>query len=305
MAIVFGELAMLYSAFSDGRPSPLDELPIQYGDYAGWQRERQREAAFGSDISFWKEQLHGCNTILRLPLTYPRPRSLTYRGKFQFMNIPGDLAESLRALSRKEGGTLFMTMFAAFNILLHSYTGRDDILVSVPLAKRNRTELEGLIGCFTNNLVMRTRLWGDPTFRELLNQVRSFCLGAYSHQDLPFERLLAELRPAEEQGYLPLVQVGFGLQISKAGDISVPSLQVHQIMINTDRAVLDLMARVEESSGRAIVSFQYKSDLFSEEGIRCMLGHYKTLLEVILRNPEERVSQLASAVKSQALQTVE
>jgi len=292
MGILFNELITLYDAFSNRRPSPLAALSIHYGDYAQWQRE-QMTAGLERDLSFWKEELDGCKTVLRLPASYARPEYLTYRGKFQFMQVSDDLVESLRALSRREGVTLFMTMFAAFNILLHGYTGEEDILVGVPLAKRDRTELEGLIGCFTNTLVIRTRLDGDPEFRGLLRQVRDFYLAAYSHKNLPFEKLLRELQPAEEPGYLPLVQVGFGFQNSKANDVTIPGLRVSTTVINTDRAVLDLMMRVEEVVGNLYVSLQYKTDLFSEEMASSMLTHYRNLLWSVSDNSDARVSQLA------------
>lgn len=294
MGILFNELIKLYDAFSNKRPSPLAALPIQYGDYAQWQRERMAAELEGS-ISFWKRQLDGCKTVLHLPTSYARPEHLTYGGKLQFMPISDDLTRSLRALSRQEGVTLFMTVFAAFNILLHGYTGEEDILVGIPLAKRDRTELEGLIGCFTNTLVMRTRIAGDMEFRDLLRQVRDFYLVAYTHKNLPFEKLLRELQPAEEPGYVPLVQVGFGLQVSKAHNITSSGLRVDPMVVNTDRAVLDLMMRVEEGAEQLHVSLQYKTDLFSEEMASNMLTRYRNLLWSVLSNSDALVSQLAPA----------
>lgn len=294
MGILFSELITLYTAYSTGQESPLSALSIQYGDYAQWQRERM-SAEFEGDLAFWKKQLDGCSAALRLPTSHPRPRSLTYRGKFQFLPISDDLAGLLRAMSRQEGVTLFMTMFAAFNALLHCYTGQEDILVGVPLAKRNRSELERLIGCFTNTLVMRTRIARDMAFRSLLQQVRDFCLDAYSHQNLPFGLLLKELQPAEEPGYLPLVQVGFGLQVSNVSNAMTPGLQIGSMSITADRAVWDLMMRVEESERELCVSLQYKTDLFSEEAANRMLTHYRILLESVTSSSQANVSQLIEA----------
>jgi len=291
MGILFSELIALYTAFLTRQESPLPALPIQYGDYSQWQRERM-STEFEGDLSFWKKQLDGSSATLRLPTSHPRPRSLTYRGKFQFLPISDDLAGSLRAMSRQEGVTLFMTMFAVFNVLLHCYTGQEDILVGIPLAKRNRSELERLIGCFTNTLVMRTRIASDMVFRSLLQQVRDFCLDAYSHQNLPFGLLLKELHPPEEPGYLPLVQVGFGLQISNVSNAETPGLRISSRSINVDRAVWDLMMRVEESEGGLCVSLQYKTDLFSEEAANRILTHYRILLESITSSSQANVSQL-------------
>ncbi|HEV7376650.1 MAG TPA: condensation domain-containing protein, partial [Pyrinomonadaceae bacterium] len=189
------ELRALYAAFHEGRSSPLTELPIQYADFAVWQREWLQGEALESQLSYWKKQLTGAPSALELPTDRPRPFVPTYRGASQSHGLSEDVAVSLKALSQREGVTLFMTLLAAFNLLLHRYTHQSDIVLGSPIAGRNRAETEGLIGFFVNTLVMRTDLSGDPGFRELLGRVKEVALGAYAHQDLPFEKLVEAISP--------------------------------------------------------------------------------------------------------------
>src|SRR6185369_6581783 len=194
MGVLVKEMVALYEAYGKGRPSPLEELPLQYVDYAVWQRESMRDEMLQTQLAYWKERLTGLPPLLDLPLDHPRPPVQSHRGATQSLRLSSALLTSLTKLSQQQGVTLFMTLLAAFQVLLARYTRQDDIAVATPVAGRNRAELEGLIGFFVNTLVLRTDLSGNPTFSELLRRVREVALGAYAHQDLPFERLVEELR---------------------------------------------------------------------------------------------------------------
>ncbi|MGH7931425.1 MAG: condensation domain-containing protein, partial [Candidatus Binatia bacterium] len=211
MGVFFREISVLYEAYSNGKPSPLAELPIQYADYAVWQRNRLQGEVLETQLSYWEKQLEDIST-LDLPTDRPRPAAQSFRGARLSLELSKELTEGLKALSRKERVSLFMTLLAAFQTLLHRYTGRDDIAVGSPIAGRNRAEIEGLIGFFINTLVLRADLSGNPTFRELLARVREAALGAYDHQDVPFEKLVQELHPERNLNQSPLFQVMFVLQ---------------------------------------------------------------------------------------------
>ena len=209
--ILFQELSVLYDSFSAGQSSPLSPLPIQYADFAVWQRQWLQGEVSDSQLAYWKKQLAGVS-VLELPTDHPRPPVQTFRGSKRCFFVPKSLTERLKALSREEGTTLFMTLLAAFQTLLHRYTGKDEIIVGSPVAGRNRTDIEGLIGFFVNTLILRTDFCGDPNFRELLGRVRKVALDAYAHQDLPFEKLVEELHPQRNSSHSPLFQVLFVLQ---------------------------------------------------------------------------------------------
>ena len=214
--ILLREVATLYAAFSAGNPSPLPELPIQYADFAHWQRQWLRDERLQSQLDYWQQQLGGNLPVLELPTDHPRPVLQTFQGARQSFAIPKWLAGALRTLAQQEGNTLFMVLLAAFQTLLHRYTGQDDILVGTPVANRTRLETEGLIGFFVNTLVLRTDLAGNPPFRVLLQRVREVTLAAHTHQDVPFELLVDELQPTRDPGHSPLFQVMFALQNAPA-----------------------------------------------------------------------------------------
>ncbi|MEK7327247.1 MAG: condensation domain-containing protein, partial [Chloroflexota bacterium] len=227
MAVLVRELATLYDALSTGQACPategsvegplLPDLPLQYADFACWQREQLKGEVLESQLAYWKEQLGGPSTlpsvagqappILELPADHPRPAAQTHRGAHFTFTLDAALTQTLRALSRREGATLFMTLLAAFQTLLHRYTGQDDICVGTPIASRTRAEIEPLIGFFVNTLVMRCNLAGEPGFRELLKRVRETALGAYAHQDVPFEKLVEALGADRDMSRTPLFQV--------------------------------------------------------------------------------------------------
>ena len=210
--ILIREMAMLYDAFCSERPASLPEMPVQYADFAHWQRNWLAGEVLETQLSYWKEQLRGAPPLLELPTDHPRPAIQTFHGAHQSILLAPIVGDRLKALSRQEGVTLFMTMLAAFQVLLQGYTNQDDLVIGTPIANRNRLETEGLIGFFVNTLVLRTGLSGNPTFRDLLRRVREVCLGAYAHQDLPFEKLVEELHLARDLSRNPLFQVMFVLQ---------------------------------------------------------------------------------------------
>src|SRR5436190_4114463 len=203
MGIFEREVATLYEAFSTGKASPLEELRIQYADYAAWQRKSLQGEVLKTQLQYWRQQLQGAPPVLDLPTDRPRPAIQSFEGAVQSLNLGAELSEQLKRLGRGEGATLFMTLLAAFATLLRRYSGQEDIVVGTPIAGRNRIEIENLIGVFINTQVLRTDLSGDPTFRELLHRVREVALGAYEHQDLSFEKLVDELQPERSRSRSP------------------------------------------------------------------------------------------------------
>ncbi|MBO0798593.1 MAG: amino acid adenylation domain-containing protein, partial [Blastocatellia bacterium] len=222
LGVLIQEFATLYKAFTEGKPSPLPELPIQYADFAHWQRQWMEGEVLEKLLSYWKTQLSGATPVLELPTDRPRPAFQTFRGATQPINLPRELSDSLQVLSRREGVTLFMTLLAAFQTLLHRYSGQDDILVGSPIAGRTHATIEELIGFFVNTLVLRTDFFGDPTFQGILREVRKVTLEAYAHQDLPFEQLVDALQPDRALSHSPLFQVMFVLQNATKQTFELP-----------------------------------------------------------------------------------
>jgi amino acid adenylation domain-containing protein len=289
--VLYRELSALYDAFSKGRTSPLPDLSIQYVDFAYWQRRWLRGDLLESQLRYWKRQLEGIST-LDLPTDRRRPAVQSHCGARQSIILPGDLKEALKALSRNERATLFMTLLAAFNILLHRYTGREDIVVGTPIAGRNRVETEGLIGFFVNTLVLRTNLSGDCSFRELLNRTRDAALEAYEHQDLPFEKLVEELEPERNLNRSPLVQVVLAFHNEPELAAKLSGLSLAPIEIESNLAKFDLTFHLRVIPQGLEVASEYDTDLFDKETIARMLGHLQTLLEGIVADPERRLSRL-------------
>ncbi len=292
IGVFIGELTTLYKAFSCGKPSPLPELPIQYADFAHWQREWLRGEVLEAQLDYWKRHLDGDLGILELPTDRPRPAVYTNRGGTQSLKLTRHLTEALKAISRQERGTLFMTLLAAFQTLLHRYTGQDNINVGSPIASRNRAEIEGLIGFFVNTLVLRTDFSGDPTFRELLGRIREVTLEAYAHQDLPFEMLVDALQPERDMSHTPLFQAMFILQNAPVKGQELPGLTLSQVDVHSGTSTFDLTLSVSEEAGGLGAAVEYNTDLFNAATIMRMLGHFQTLLEGIVTNPDQRISQL-------------
>jgi amino acid adenylation domain-containing protein len=290
MGVLFREVRDFYGAFATGKAMRRADPPIQYADFAQWQRESLRGEALEREISYWKRQLSGLS-VLELPTDRPRPAVQAFRGSAHSEVFPQSLGQALRDLSRREGVTLFMTLLATFQALLHRYTGQEDLVVGSPIAGRNRSEIEGLIGVFVNTLVMRTALAGNPSFRELLARVRAVTLGAYAHQDMPFEALVEELHPPRDLSRNPLFQVIFALD-STMEALELPGLTVRPLEREIRTSKLDWELRLQEDTvGLRTVSY-YNTDLFDAATIRRMVSHYRTLLEGVVANPTRRLSDL-------------
>jgi amino acid adenylation domain-containing protein len=292
MGVVVREIGAIYSAYARGAESPLPELPIQYADFALWQRDWLQGAALSEQLAYWREHLGGELPVLQLPTDHPRPPVQGYRGGHVPFALGKDLSERLRRLARGEGATTFMLMLAAFKVLLRRYTGQEDIIVGSPIANRNRAETEPLIGFFVNTLVLRTNLSGNPTFRELLGRVQRVALGAYAHQDLPFEKLVEELHPDRDLSRNPLVQVILALQNAPMGDLELHALKARPQEFESDVVRFDLEFHVHELPDGIAGLLAYNGALFERETVSSLLGHLTTLLEGIAADPDRRIGDL-------------
>jgi amino acid adenylation domain-containing protein len=292
MGVLMRELSTLYKAFAQGQPSPLPDLPIQYADYALWQREWLQGEVLETQISYWREQLAGTPQILDLPTDHPRPQESTFEGAVQSMTLPMTLTEALRDLAYQEGATLFMILLAVFQVLLHRYSGEVDIVVGSPIANRTRAEIEPLIGFFVNTLALRTDLSGNPTFRQLLTRVRKVCVDAYDHQDVPFERLVQELGIPRDLNYPPLFQSLFVFQNAPAPALQLLGMSADRIDMSVGAMQFDLNLILEIGHDGLRARLGYKTALFEAVTMQRLLGHYQTLLEEIVANADQRVTQL-------------
>ncbi|QFS50798.1 non-ribosomal peptide synthetase [Nostoc sphaeroides] len=290
--IFIQELTALYTAFSQGQPSPIPDLPIQYADFAIWQRQWLQGEVLQTQLNYWKHQLGGNLPILELPSDRPRPAIQSNNGATQRFQLSKSLTEKLKNLSNQEGVTLYMTLLAAFKVLLYRYTQQEDIIVGTPIANRDRTEIEGLIGFFVNTLVMRTNLANNPTCREFLQQVREVTLSAYAHQDLPFERLVEELQPGRDLSHSPLFQVMFVLQNATTEPINLPELTLQELRLEKNTAKFDLTLSLSETETGLQGDLEYNTDIFNTDRITRMLGHFQVVLEGIVANPQQRLSEL-------------
>ncbi|BAY48981.1 nonribosomal protein synthetase [Scytonema sp. HK-05] len=302
--LLIRELVLLYKAFSTGQSSPLPELPIQYADFAVWQRHWLQGEIRESQLFYWKQQLSGELPVLQLPTDYSRPITPTYRGSRQFLTLSKSLTEKLKDLSHRENVTLFMTLLAAFQTLLYRYTRQEDILVGSPIANRNRSELEGVIGFFVNTLVLRTDLSGSPSFRQLLDRVKEVTLGAYAHQDLPFEQLVQAVQPDRNLNQNPLFEVLFSLQNTAMPVWQLPNLTLTPLHINNNTAKFDLTLLMEDTEEGLVATFEYNTDLFDRDSIHRMLGHFSTLLDAIVANPDNAIANLPLLTASEKQQLI-
>ncbi len=290
MGVLIRELTTLYEAYATGQESPLPELGIQYADYAHWQRGWLQGEVLERQLGYWKKQLDGAPALLELPTDYPRPPVQTFRGAHKSLTLPEQLTNDLKALTQRSGVTLFMTLLAAFQTLLSRYSGQDDIVVSTGIANRNRAETEPLIGFFVNTLVLRTDLSRDPTFVELLERVREVTLGAYAHQDVPFELLVEALAPERDPRYTPLFQVQLVLQNAwVAEEVKLDGLQVSGIGGESGTAKFDLTLFVEERGEELGLVLEYNTDLFAATTIEQMLSSFRMLMEGIVAEPERSI----------------
>lgn len=291
-AILLRELGSLYDSFAAGKPLALPALAIQYADYAAWERAWLGNPAIGKQLAYWKQKLTGASALLDLPTDHPRPAAISFRGAILRHSLPPTVVEALIQLSRREDATLFMTLLAAFKVLLFRLTQQPDVVVGVPTAGRTHAQTEGLIGLFVNTLAVRSDLSADPAFHVLLHDVKRATVEALSHQDLPFDKLIEELRPARAAGYLPLVQVMFTLQPAVNHGVQLAGLAVTPIDVDPGTARFDLTLVAEQKAEGVELVLEYSADLFEAATVRRMLGQFQTLLEGIVADSRQRISQL-------------
>jgi amino acid adenylation domain-containing protein len=295
MLVLMQELNALYESYSRGAAASLPELPIQYSDFALWQRQALSAEVIEKHLDYWREQLAGAPPILELPFDRPRPSVQSYRGAMETFTVGRGISNQLLRIGKQEGTTVFMTLLAAFQVLLARYSGQWDVVVGTPIANRDRAELEGLIGFFVNTLVLRTKMEDDPSFVELLRRVRQTTVDAYAHQDLPFEKLVEELHPERELSHNPLFQVIFATDLRT--DAMRPSSRAvgssNQLaQTNTGTSKFDLAFNMSESQAGLAGIVEFNTDLFDAATIQRLIGIWKVLLEAIVANPDERVSKL-------------
>jgi amino acid adenylation domain-containing protein len=297
------ELSVIYSALTAGLPSPLPQLSIQYADYAYWQRQWLENQP--AQLDYWQQQLADIPAVIELPTDRSRTAIQTFRGDLQKFQFDSQLTHKLKNLSQKSGSSLFMTLLTAFVILLSRYSGQEDIVVGSPISNRNRVALEPLVGFFVNTLVLRTRLQENPTFEELLQQVRQMALDAYAHQDVPFDQLVETLQPQRHLSHSPLFQVMFVLQNSPSSKLELRDLQVTQIELQraTAGANFDLTLSMQEKDSELgtelIGAFEYNANLFNADTIARMVESFHTLIEAVVANPQERIRTLPLLTASQ------
>ena len=290
--ILVREMTELYVAQVQGRPASLPELPVQYADFAVWQRQWLSGSHLERQLDYWKDRLAGALEPLALPMERPRPPVQTSHGASLTISLSTELCSAITELSRREGTTLFMVLLAGFYALLFRYTGRPNLVVGSPIANRTRSEIEGLIGFFVNTLALRADLSATQTARELLALVRQVCLGAYTHQDVPFEKLVEILQPVRDVSYSPIFQVMFELQNAPTSELAVPGLHVTTIDIEPLTAKFDLTMTLCETEGGLTASMEYNTDLFSSDSMSRMLHHYELILHDMTARPDATIDEL-------------
>jgi amino acid adenylation domain-containing protein/non-ribosomal peptide synthase protein (TIGR01720 family) len=292
MAVLMREMGMLYEAFSRGEESPLEDLSIQYADYATWQREWLRGEAQEKELSYWKKQLAGSPPVLELPADRPRPAVQSYRGAQEVMVIGGEVVDRIKELSRSEGVTMFMALLGAFYVLLHRYTGDEQLCVGTPIAGRKTKEVEQLVGLFVNTLVMKVELGGGQSFREVIGRVREVALGAYGHQELPFEMLVEHLQPERSLSHSPLFQVMFSVESIPRETLNIADLKIDPLEIDPRTAKFDLSLDIVDRGQTLTGVFQYNNDLFDAATVQRMIKHFARLIEGIATGPDSAISEL-------------
>ncbi|RKH00097.1 non-ribosomal peptide synthetase [Corallococcus sp. CA053C] len=291
LGVLVKEVTALYGAYAAGKESPLSELPLQYADYSAWQRERLSGEVLDAQLGYWKTKLQGLPPALELPTDRPRPALRTSKGAQYGVKLDGALTRELKALSRKQGATLYMTLLAAFQTLLHRYTGQVDVAVGSPIANRTRVETEGLIGFFVNTLVMRGDLSGAPGFTELLGRVKGTTLEAYAHQEVPFEKLVEVLAPARDLARTALFQVMLVLQNAPAPSLELGAVKLEMLTVDSGTSKFDLTLSLVD--GEELEGFlEYSTDLFEEETVARLMGNFRRLLEAIIAKPEQSIATL-------------
>jgi amino acid adenylation domain-containing protein len=303
--ILIREVAALHAAFSQGQPSPLPELPVQYADFAVWQREWLRGEVLEAQLATWRERLAGAPQVLDLPTDRPRPAVQTFHGAVRPVALPADLSAAVRAVSQRDGATAFMTLLTAWAIVLGRHAGQDDLLLGAPVAGRNRQETEELIGFFVNTLVLRADLSGAPSFAETLRRVREASLEAFSHQDLPFERLVEEVAVRRDVARSPLIQVLFALENGFSDRLEIPGLALSPVGVDTHRARFELTLILEERPEGLTGTLEHSTDLFDATTIDRLAGRFQILLEAAVAAPETALAELPLLSEAEARQLLE
>ena len=302
MGVLVKEVAALYAAYMQGATSPLPELTIQFADYAVWQRELLQGPLLEAQIAYWCKELEDAPPILELPTDRPRPAVRSFRGATQSFVLPANVSEELKSLSRREGVTLFMTLLATFQVLLERYSGQEEFIVGTGIANRTRLETERMVGCFVNFLALRADLTRNPSVRELLRRVRETTLGAYAHQDIPFEKLLEALQPERKPGYPPLFQVAFFLQNVPPTTLELPGLKLTSMSVPSGVARFDIMLVIEERAQGLAGVIEYRTDLFDDSTITRMLNHFQALLQDMANHPDKEVRSLVMFTETEKQQ---
>ena len=302
LEVLFRELEEAYAAELQGRSTRLPELPIQYSDFASWQRKQLTEDWMQDQLRYWKGKLADAPPVTGLMPDLARGRIPTFQGRTVNRTLSADLAPLTRQFAADKEVTLYMLVLAAFNVLIQRYTGLDEIIVGTPVAGRNRMETEGLIGFFVNTLPLRTRLSGDPVFEDLLCQVRAVALEACSHQDVPFEKIVEELRPDRSQSHLVFTNIMFALQTRVNTTLSLRDLKTEWMDVDTGTSKFDVTFVVQDFGSQLVARVEYNSDLFSVATIERLLGHFENLLRGIVANPARRISELPMLSESERRQ---
>ncbi|WP_392479126.1 amino acid adenylation domain-containing protein [Nostoc sp. C110] len=302
MGVFVRELREVYTAFAQGHTPTLAPLPIQYSDYANWQRHWLQGEVLETQINYWKNQLSDAPPLLELPTDYPRPAQQSYRGDRDRYSLSPDLTLAIKTLSQQQGTSLFMTLLAAFNILLSRYSRQEDLCIGSPIANRTHSHTEGLIGFFVNTLILRNQIKPEQSFIEFLQQTRQNCLDAYSHQDIPFEYLVEQLQPERSMSHNPLFQVMFALENNESPDLSLPGLEIEWLPLSYPFAKFDLTLMVIESNNQLDLTWEYATDLFEKATIQRMAEQFEVLLKGIIDNPQQPINTLPLMTAPELLQ---
>jgi hypothetical protein len=307
--LLLREFIAVFTAYLEGKPSPLPELPIQYADFACWQRDYLQGDVLENHLDYWRKKLSGLAPLLELPSDRPRPAKISGRGGMKVSIIPSPLTAALKEFNKEESVTLFMTMLAVFKVFLYRYTGVEDLCVGTGAANRRLKEMEGMLGMVINTLALRTRVSGELSFRECLQRVKKTCLEAYEHEDTPFDKVVEVLRPDRSLGYTPVFQVLFGFMDTPTENLELPGLELILEETHNRSSKFDLNIvvvppveqSIEEGDGEILVEWEYNSDLFDEDTIDDMSNHYKQLLEETTNNPELPISELQTIKREAAV----
>ncbi len=293
LAVLFQELSVILPAFAAGKPCPLPDLPVQYADYTSWQAACFEGERLDKELSFWKAQLGGELPVLELPSDRPRPATPSVRGGCERFQLSEELTQALGGLARKEGGSLFMILLAAFKTFLYRMSGQEDLLVGSPIANRDRAEIERAIGFFTNTVVFRTSLSGEPTFRELVARVREVALGVLAHQDVPLEKIVEAVHPHRAMGWNPLFQVMFAMQKAPESALDLPGIAAELVDVHSGTTKFDLLLEMQETRTGMLCFLEYSADLFDADTARRMVERFTTLLQAVARDPDRRISEVS------------